>query len=252
MSTSLQQQVMQALARARITGQPVVIPGAQGLVATPQGGTRMATPMELQRANIPFFANQTSPFGPVPTAGPGVPAGTPSVMPSSALPGLMHVLSGPNMQVTNAPTGSTVVAPAGGASGSWTPAPAVPGGASGSWVPATAPVGPVPTAGPPVPVGTPADPASAARNYRLQHGLGTAQDRMTADQLNAMSLQAAQAGRTYWAPGTVVGPGQYAPNLLQAPPAAPVAANPLTNVHWLNTIAANQPPIGTTDTGAGG
>ena len=102
--------------------------------------------------------------------------------------------------------------------------------------------------------------ANAARNYRLAHGLGTAQDRMTADRLNAMSLQAAQQGRTYWPPGTTVGTGQYAPNLLQMPPAAvPANANALAgvgawlpNIHWLQGLAGPSGPPDNAQGGGGG
>jgi hypothetical protein len=186
MGTSLQQQVTQALMRARVLGQPVVIPGAQGIVALPNGQTRMGTPADFGPRTAPSLA--ASPFGPVPTAGPGVPAGTPG--------------------------------PLAAATGGFTPSPF--GDLSlnvGTPMPGTQ-YNPT-VALPPVNVTAPArDPvlnqvnpnvqtyagqpgysgdatANAARNYRLAHGLGTAQDRMTADQLNAMSLQAAQQGRNF-------------------------------------------------------
>jgi len=265
---ALQQDILQAIQTARQTGQPIVIPGSGGLVATPQGSTRMATPMELQRANIPFqgaltgasaftaptVLNQPNPFQRLPTIGmPGTQSGNPvPIPPASALPSIMHSLAGPNMQVTNAPTGSTVTAPG------WLTT-ATPSG----WdlgMNAGIPLPPVNVqananlnqvnpnvqtyAGQPGWGGVPQAAVSTvplaaqAARYRVQHGVGStlAQDRMTTDQLNAMSLRAAQAGRTYWAPGTQVAAGQFAPNLLQAPP----SFTP-DNLHWqLAQNEANQ------------
>jgi hypothetical protein len=49
------------------------------------------------------------------------------------------------------------------------------------------------------------DMATAARNYRRQHGLATSDD---TDALNAESLAAAQAGRTYFDPNLAAQYGQ--------------------------------------------
>jgi len=229
MSASLQQQVMQALMRARATGQPVLIPGGDGLVATPQGATRMGSPGELAAlspyAGVPnapsAMGNPTAlnPFGPVPTAGPGVPAGTPTAVPGGAAPGQQQ----PGFQLgANA---GTPMPPASWFNG--TPSVTLPA----QTITATR---------------LPPDPATAARNYRLAHGLGSAADRIAADQLNRLSLQAAQQGRNYWAPGTTVQPGQLAPNLLTMPPSAGAAnANalaPQPNIHWLQNVAQNADP----------
>jgi len=228
-----QQMVMQAMQRARALGQPVVVPGGEGIVALPSGQTRMGTPMELQQAGVPSFArpgasafnaptifNTPNPF--VPTAGPGVPAGTPTPAPVAAPGGFTPSPFGDLSLNVGTPIPGTQYNPATAA----TPSIVLPP----QTITATR---------------LPPDPATAARNYRLTHGLGTAQDRMTTDQLNAMSLAAAQAGRTYWPPGTVVGPGQYAPNLLQAPPAA-VAANTNAlqpdNLHWWASQTPAQSP----------
>jgi hypothetical protein len=75
------------------------------------------------------------------------------------------------------------------------------------------------------------DTATAARNYRLRHGLATADDSAATDALNAESLAAAQAGRTSFNPtlaaqyGQPQAAGVYGPrtdvvNALSAPPAA--------------------------------
>jgi len=250
MGTSLQQVVLQALAAARSSGQPMIIPNAGGLLALPNGQTRMAQPGEIGPRAAPSLA--ANPFGPVPTAGPGVPAGTPGPV-AAASPGFQ----------LGANVGTPIV--------------------PGSWF-NSAPAATPSVAFPPVNVTAPArDPvlnqvnpnvqtyagqpgysgdatANAARNYRLAHGLGTAQDRMTADRLNAMSLQAAQQGRTYWPPGTTVGTGQYAPNLLQMPPAAvPANANALAgvgawlpNIHWLQGLAGPSGPPDNAQGGGGG
>jgi hypothetical protein len=75
------------------------------------------------------------------------------------------------------------------------------------------------------------DTATAARNYRLQHGLATADDSAATDALNAESLAAAQAGRTSFNPtlaaqyGQPMAAGVYGPrtdvvNALTAPSTA--------------------------------
>jgi hypothetical protein len=72
----------------------------------------------------------------------------------------------------------------------------------------------------------PPDTATAARNYRVKHGLATSDD---TDALNAESLAAAQAGRTYFDPrlaaqyGQPLAAGTYGPrtdvvNALILPP----------------------------------
>jgi len=99
----------------------------------------------------------------------------------------------------------------------------------------------------------PAAAANASRNYRAQHGLSTAADN-SADALNAESLAAAQAGRTYFnrdlaaqygATPTAgfVGPRTDVVNALQMPqttaPAvmlAPTATQPVSQQQPINLM----------------
>lgn len=207
----LQQQVAQAIQRARQLGRPVVIPGAGGIVALPNGQTRMGTPLEIQQAGIPSFA-RPAPVVPLRPPDPlqltpsgwdlGLNVGTP-------IPGTPYnpATTAPPLNQVN-PTVQTYAGQAG--------TQGLPGSPSG-----------------PVPAGAPTPPpsqlASDAQAFRVRHGIGSPQQ-LTADQLNQLSLQAAQQGRTYWPPGTQVAAGQYAPNLLQRPPAVVpvVAMNQLT------------------------
>jgi len=233
MGTSLQQTILAALAAARSTGQPMIIPNTGGMLALPNGQTRVAQPGEIGPVT------RGPAFGPVPTAGPSVPVGTPPAL-SAPSPGFQL---GANVG-TPIPPASWFSTPAAA------PTPSV----------TLAPVNVTATRLPP-------DPATAARNYRLAHGLGTAADRLTVDQLNQESLAAAQAGRTYLNPQLAaqygqawgqpgMGPMPDVVNALQMPPAAvPVAnSNALApsggwNLHWLQGLAG---PSGAPDGSGGG
>ena len=140
---------------------------------------------------------------------------------ASTTPAWMHALAGPNMQVTNAPTGATVQAPSLLLPSWLTPAAAATAAPMNQANPAITanaqpgaagePSGPVP-AGAPTP--TPSNLAAQAAAYRAATGGGA----LTTDQLNAQSLAAAQAGRTYLNPNVVLQPGQNVTNMLTLPP----------------------------------
>lgn len=76
------------------------------------------------------------------------------------------------------------------------------------------------------------DTATAARNYRAQHGLSASDDSAATDALNAESLAAAQSGRTSFDPtlarqyatSQVYGPRTSVVNALQAPTTATTSA----------------------------
>jgi hypothetical protein len=85
------------------------------------------------------------------------------------------------------------------------------------------------------------DTATAARNYRAQHGLATADDSAATDALNAESLAAAQAGRASFNPtlaaqyGQPLAAGVYGPrtdvvNALTQPSAVAQAQQQPTQV----------------------
>lgn len=86
---------------------------------------------------------------------------------------------------------------------------------------AGSPSGNVPAGAPTPAPSTPALSAQAAayrqRNSMGQGGTGLG---LTTDQLNQMSLQAAQQGRTYWNPSMNVQPGGNVVNALTTPPGA--------------------------------
>lgn len=235
MGTSLQQQIIQALLLARRTGRPVAIPGAGGIQALPNG----LTSMPQQGVNVSQ-----------PAAAPPQMGTDTGLNYSTPIPGSVY-------NPLTAATPSIVLPP--------------------QTITARAPQPVLNQVNPNVQTfaGQPGwgttNPAAAAAQYRLQHGIGSAQE-LTTDQLNAQSLAAAQAGRTSFNPqlaaqyGQPMAAGQYGPpttvvNALSVPQqapqmAAPVAANQnqlaggagywtqpgalgswyLPNVHWLQGL----------------
>jgi len=258
--SSLIDQASQALMRARLTGLPVPMMG--GMVAMPNGTvTRGAG-----GPGVPLGGESRL------TPGGAVGGNQPLVQPGGAIdtgawsqggPGWQHAMAPYFPPVTNQPVGSTITAP------SWLN----PGNWNWNWLAGGTPTGPYTTQEPP-PLGVtqlpevtvtaqapgrgptvPPDRAADARNYRLQHGVGSRQD-LDTDRLNQLSLQAAQQGRTYLPPGLTIAPqaasqGVFAPNLLVDPSYANnyaqalpnrvgVTPQNIANVHWLQNIAQNQ------------
>lgn len=85
---------------------------------------------------------------------------------------------------------------------------------------AGSPSGNVPTGAPtPAPSVTPSL-STQAQAYRQRNNMGGTGLGFTTDQLNQMSLQAAQQGRTWWNPAMNVQPGGNVVNALTTPPGA--------------------------------
>ena len=247
-----------ALLRARTTGQPVAIAGMQGQVAYPNGnigpppgggfggsGAPAGAPAlpipPVPPAQVPpaFPAQPVAPSAPITTAGvpgqPGSPSGPAVAAPAPSLISNQPVGARSGLFTpTNQPVGATITAPSWWPTGSSAPQTqpppnqanpnftagiqGLPGSPSG---PAVAPPGGFPSAHVP-------DLVVTAKRYRQAHGLATPDD---SDALNAESLAAARAGRTYFNPtlaaqyGQPLPAGVYGPrtdvvNALVMPPAA--------------------------------
>jgi hypothetical protein len=223
----------QALARARLTGQPVPIPNSDGspstLVAYPNGsvgttgggfGGSRATQLPLPPQPPSAVAQPVAPSAPFTAAGvaglpgsPSGPAAAPPALPSAsaAMPAVddygrpiptVNVYAQP--QQTQPPLNQANPNFTAGIQG-------LPGSPSG---PAVASPGGFPP--PHVP-----DLVVTAQRYRVQHGLATSDD---TDALNAESLAAAQAGRTYFNPTLAAQYGQPPPAGVSGPRADVVNA----------------------------
>lgn len=164
-----------ALAQARATGRAVPISGGNGWVAYPNGSVGQAGMTQSAITNAPIGSTVTWPSWANPHnwfqgGGTGGTAAAPSYTDPTTL---QTFTAGPGTSIT--------------ASG--------PGYGSGTVIPATMPTAPTYAPGV-VDRHDAASAANASRVYRAQHGLSTAADN-SADALNAESLAAAQAGRTY-------------------------------------------------------
>lgn len=189
--------IVQALLQARLTGRPVPIPGALGLAALPNGS--IGTPGGGFGGGFGGGTQQSAAAQPqIPTV-----TATAPTPPVTAPPPVAPVPPWTVSQL-NQPTLS--------ASG-------VPGLAGTPSGPPMAPTYDMPPA--PTPTTLPTLEVTA-RRYRVAHGMGSQSD---ADALNAQSLAAAQAGRTYWNPA-LLQPGQPVLNALTTPP----VSNPLQSV----------------------
>jgi hypothetical protein len=184
----------------------------------------------------------------------------------------MHAMAPYLPSVTNQPTGATVTAPQlpaiGNTPSGWdlglnygTPIPGTPDNPTPTANAALGQVNPnVQTyAGQPsyqgapgtqsgnVPPGAPAEPASQpsqqqllaaqAQAYRSRPGAGN-RPQFTTDQLNQMSLQAAQQGRTYWNPN-LLQPGQPVTNALTLPPSAGITQSALAQMPGQGNVSGS-------------
>lgn len=228
--------VQAALLRARLTGQPVQIPGStlvaspNGNIGTPGGGFGGSASQPVQQPVVP-----SSPFNTAGVAGlPGSPSGpavAPPQQPPASPPSWWQ--QGINALVPASPAGYMPPPPAGvgpqpplnQANPNFTAGiPGLAGGPSGA---AVAPPGGFqpPSVVPPTQL---PDVTVSARRYRAQHGLAADDDSAATDRLNAASLAAAQAGRTYMQPGPYPAGDNVVANALVAPPTsqAPIMLAP--------------------------
>lgn len=240
-----------ALAQARATGQPVPIPNPDGsastLMALPNGSfgsigggfggvARSGLPIPpIPPATVPAVAQPVAPSTPFSAGGvqglPGSPSGA-AVAPPVATSWLQR----PSM-LTNQPVGANtgLFTPTGQPVGATITAPSLPTITVFAHPQVQAPLNqanPAFTAGIPGAVGTQSGPpvhatydmppapvvAAQARRYRQAHGLATPDDSAATDQLNAASLAAARAGRTFLQPGPYPATGNIVANALIAPP----------------------------------
>lgn len=222
-----------ALQQASQTGQsvPVTI-GNVTLMAYPNGqvgpqgagGTARWTPAQTSMPVPP-----RPPYGATPSSTPTTPSGAlPAAGPSYTDPTTLQSFS-------SVPSTGAIIA-----SG--------PGYGSGTVIPQGSPS--VPGSSGPVDRHDAASAANA-RRYRQMHGLATADDSAATDALNAESLAAAQAGRTYFNPqlaqqyGQPMGAGQYGPrtdvvNALQTPQQG---QQPIMLAPTATAAQTQQPPI---------
>lgn len=224
------QPVASALAQAKATGRPVPITNPDGsqstLVALPNGNLNNASGYGGFGGSTFTNPDTLQSFSPTPgsnaltASGPGYGANT--QIPTVVVPRVQAPLNQANPQ-------TTYVSPVTAQPATAAPVAGQTDTQSGPPVHATYDY--------PQPATAVPDVVVTAKRYRQAHGLATDADN-SADALNAQSLAAAQAGRTYLQPGPYPAGGNVIANALIMPPAQ--LQQPGTQVANANNLLQQQ------------